>query len=126
MVLVSITGKVSSVNFAKGTINVITSKLTSSVTFKFQDFEYRLLDIPRPKDAFLMFQISHCDKNKESGFYVVELKDKKQIKIGRTQDCDIKLHDISVSRHHATIVIEDVTFFIEDNCSKFGTLVLAN
>lgn len=73
-----------------------------------------------------MFQINHCDKNKESGFYVVELKDKNQIKIGRTQDCDIKLHDISVSRHHATILIEDVTFFIEDNCSKFGTLILAS
>lgn len=82
----------------------------------------------------MLFEINHVDKNKEKGYYMVDLKDKVQIKIvthnhiikGRTQDCDIKLHDISVSRHHATIFINalDHEFFIEDNCSKFGTLIL--
>ena len=29
----------------------------------------------------MMFEINHIDKNKERGFYTVEIKDKKQIKI---------------------------------------------
>jgi hypothetical protein len=49
--------------------------------YRFQDYEYKLLDIPLPNGPFLMFEINHVDKNKEKGFYVVELKDKVQIKI---------------------------------------------
>jgi len=47
--------------------------------------------------------------------------------IGRKKDIDIKLsEDISVSRHHANLIydFEGRRFVIEDNKSKFGTLVL--
>lgn len=46
---------------------------------------------------------------------------------GRVPECDIKLKDISVSRAHANLHINlgnnDKPFSIEDNTSKFGTLV---
>jgi len=46
------------------------------------------------------------------------------IKIGRGHDVDIRVTDISVSRFHAKINLnEDGHFYVEDNRSKFGTLV---
>ena len=43
---------------------------------------------------------------------------------GRGNDTQIKISDISVSRNHALIKLENNKFFIEDLLSKFGTLVL--
>lgn len=43
------------------------------VDFKFQDRRYALLDIPKPKEAYLSFSISHIDKNKEKGLYVINM-----------------------------------------------------
>jgi pSer/pThr/pTyr-binding forkhead associated (FHA) protein len=49
---------------------------------------------------------------------------KNYIRIGRGNDNDLRLNDISVSRVHAFIKRDrDGSFFIEDNTSKFGTLV---
>ncbi len=46
------------------------------------------------------------------------------IKLGRGNDSDIKISDISVSRCHAVLSFENDVFTIEDNNSKFGTLIL--
>lgn len=45
------------------------------------------------------------------------------IKIGRSHECDIRVTDISVSRHHAFIEKVDDDFYIFDSKSKFGSLV---
>ena len=47
-----------------------------------------------------------------------------QFKIGRSHDANIRLNDISVSRIHAMISYTQDGFVLEDNDSKFGTLVL--
>lgn len=48
-----------------------------------------------------------------------------EIKIGRGHDADVRVTDISVSRCHALIKkTEKGIFYIEDNQSKFGTLIL--
>lgn len=39
-------------------------------------------------------------------------------------DVDIRINDISISRYHAFIKLKDDGIYIEDNMSKFGTLVL--
>lgn len=45
--------------------------------------------------------------------------------IGRSHDVDIKVHDNSVSRSHSQIsYTSQGNFIIEDNNSKFGTLLL--
>jgi pSer/pThr/pTyr-binding forkhead associated (FHA) protein len=44
-------------------------------------------------------------------------------KIGRSVETDMKIADISVSRTHSFFKIEDRQLFVEDNGSKFGTLV---
>lgn len=44
--------------------------------------------------------------------------------MGRGKDLDIWISDISVSRVHAILKIENKQVYIYDNQSKFGTLVL--
>lgn len=44
--------------------------------------------------------------------------------MGRGHDAEIRITDISVSRFHASIKYNKGDFYIEDNNSKFGTLVL--
>merc|ERR1712110_740223 len=45
-------------------------------------------------------------------------------KLGRGHESDLRINDISVSRCHAKIKLEKGKFMLEDNTSKFGTLVL--
>jgi pSer/pThr/pTyr-binding forkhead associated (FHA) protein len=47
------------------------------------------------------------------------------IKVGRGHDSEVRITDISVSRCHALIKRSNKgDFIVEDNNSKFGTLVL--
>ena len=45
-------------------------------------------------------------------------------KLGRGHDSDLRYNDISMSRVHAKISFENGKWFLQDNDSKFGTLVL--
>ena len=53
------------------------------------------------------------------------MNEKSFIKVGRGHETDIRVTDISVSRFHARINRSLTTgeYFVEDNKSKFGTLV---
>ena len=44
--------------------------------------------------------------------------------MGRGHESDLRINDISVSRLHAMIKYKEGRFTLEDNLSKFGTLVL--
>ncbi len=44
-------------------------------------------------------------------------------KVGRSIETDMKIADISVSRTHSFFKIKDGALYVEDNGSKFGTLV---
>ena len=44
-------------------------------------------------------------------------------KVGRSIETDMKIADISVSRTHSFFLIKNGKIFVEDNGSKFGTLV---
>lgn len=48
---------------------------------------------------------------------------KEVYKLGRGNDQDVRITDISVSRSHARICFDGHKFMIEDESSKFGTLV---
>jgi len=56
---------------------------------------------------------------------------KNSFKFGRGHESDLRINDISVSRCHAIIKFKEdqpstntFRFYLEDNLSKFGTLVL--
>jgi len=55
---------------------------------------------------------------------LIKLNYKPVITIGRGSSSDIRMNDISVSRQHACLRLTSQGVFIEDNTSKFGTLVL--
>ena len=59
-----------------------------------------------------------------NAIFVISLKLKDYLIIGRANNSDIRLKDVSVSRNHSMISYFDGNFYIEDIGSKFGTLLL--
>ncbi len=49
--------------------------------FKHGDHTFSIIDIPKPKSSYVMFQINSKEKNRERGIYVIELNKKNTIKI---------------------------------------------
>ena len=64
------------------------------------------------------------DKRKNRYFYIGNIDNKKEIKVGRGHNVDLLLNDVSVSRIHFKLYIQDNGIFLEDNDSKFGSLIL--
>ena len=56
--------------------------------------------------------------------FVMSFKSKDFLAIGRANNSDIRLNDVSVSRNHAKISYLNGNFYIDDIKSKFGTLLL--
>lgn len=72
------------------------------------------------------FQVNtnESEQDKQRCIHVVNFNNVSKIRFGRGHDTDVRIHDISVSRLHAHIHKDDSgKFYIEDNTSKFGTLV---
>ena len=90
---------------------------------KYQNKLYPLLDFSNQYQNYLTLESLTLDKNKNKFIYVVSLEKNKKIKIGRGHECEILLSDISISRIHSHLIIENKKVFLEDNDSKFGTLV---
>ena len=63
--------------------------------------------------------------NQKKIIYIISFDDKNVITIGRGQDCDARLGDVTVSRLHSLILrTKDNKIMIKDAGSKFGTLIL--
>lgn len=84
------------------------------------------MEIEKPETvSFLQLETFCKDKNFGKIVYVLKPDlDKMQIKLGRGHDADVKISDISVSRVHARVTMTKNGFLLEDNFSKFGTLLL--
>ena len=82
-----------------------------------------LLDIPKPPGQYLILEALCKDKNSQKGLHVVHMSNKNVIRIGRAQECELRISDISVSRNHAKISYIGGNFYLDDLGSKFGTLV---
>ena len=63
-------------------------------------------------------------KDKTTYYHVVNLDDKDFINIGRANECELSLPELSVSRFHCIIHKDNGQLFLEDNTSKFGSLIL--
>lgn len=71
------------------------------------------LDLVYPDDIKMLY----CLK-------ISKYEDYKKFRIGRSQNCDIKLNQETISRLHAKINYEDDEFYIKDLDSTYGTMVL--
>lgn len=64
------------------------------------------------------------DKNTSRMIHLLTVSaDKTEFKLGRGHESEVRINDISVSRCHALLKYKDDGFYIEDNNSKFGTIV---
>ena len=96
--------------------------------------EYRgkfisLLDFKEIEPPYLILQTmnQYNPLNKNLDFniiFVMSFKIKNFLIIGRANNSDIRLSDISVSRNHSVISFDNGEFYIDDIGSKFGTLLL--
>lgn len=65
------------------------------------------------------------DKNTSRNIHMLTVTQaKSEFKLGRGHESEVRINDISVSRCHAIIKCKKDGFYIEDNLSKFGTIVL--
>jgi pSer/pThr/pTyr-binding forkhead associated (FHA) protein len=65
------------------------------------------------------------EKNTSRIIHIIRPSETKDcFKLGRGHESDLRINDISVSRCHAKIKFSNGKFQLEDNTSKFGTLVL--
>ena len=84
---------------------------------------FYLLDFSQDYKSYLILETITLDEEGNKFIYVISLLNDR-IKIGRGILSDILLSDVSVSRIHCMLSIEKNNVFIEDNDSKFGTLIL--
>ena len=85
---------------------------------------YKVIEFNTNFKNYLSFENLTLDKQKNKFIYVINLDKEKKIKMGRGHDANILLSDISVSRVHCFLNIDNNNVFLEDNNSKYGTLVL--
>lgn len=88
--------------------------------------EYVLAEIPPPlADNYIVLESSTKGKLYSKSIHVlIPTQTKSLFNIGRGHESDIKVADISVSRTHARVLMREEGFVLEDNMSRFGTLVL--
>lgn len=98
--------------------------------FKSNGRKYRLVDVEVPEGdkKFLWLESLTFEKNSSRMVHLI-MPDEEHanFKLGRGHESDVRVSDISVSRCHAILKYDagEHSFYLEDNLSKFGTLVLA-
>jgi len=94
--------------------------------FKVGPTVYKLVDIQKPKSGhFIVLESLPLEKNTSRTIHVLNFSENKSsFNMGRGHESEVRVNDISVSRCHAIIKYLPDGIHIEDNRSKFGTLVL--
>lgn len=86
---------------------------------------YNLVKYDKPEGNYMVLESLSHEKNNSRIIHIIKPGPLKSIfKLGRGHESDLRINDISVSRCHAKIKLESGKFLLEDNTSKFGTLVL--
>jgi len=84
---------------------------------------FSLFDFEKPQCPYIILEASCSEHSTAKYVHVISTAAKSSIRLGRGHDSDVRINDISVSRCHAVIKFEGGVFRLEDNSSKFGTLV---
>uniref|UniRef100_A0A7S1PIA9 RING-CH-type domain-containing protein n=1 Tax=Alexandrium catenella TaxID=2925 RepID=A0A7S1PIA9_ALECA len=83
-----------------------------------------LVEVPRTQPPFIVLEnmVRDSQQHATRGLHVFSLAEK-VLTLGRGHESDVRIADVSISRCHATIRFQRGHFLLEDNKSKFGTLV---
>jgi hypothetical protein len=88
---------------------------------------YYTVDIPQPKKPYVVLEVMKKTVEYSKILHFVSFAEKESATVGRKHSNDVPLvNDVTVSRHHASLVInrETQNIFLFDNESRFGTEVL--
>ena len=80
----------------------------------------------KPKfNKYIILESIRADKFKTKFFHILSFDNNKcHITLGRSNDCELSIPELSVSRFHCFIHRDKNKLYLEDNNSKFGTCVL--
>ena len=91
---------------------------------KYKDRFYNI-SFYKPKfEEFFVLESMRADKHKAKFIHIISLDKKNSINIGRANECELSISELSVSRFHCIIHKDEGDLYLEDNSSKFGTLIL--
>lgn len=97
---------------------------------KYKNTIYNLIDYSVSYAEYLIMDYTLYDDMKKKvlrkGIIIISIKEEQIISVGRSQNNQIKLKDISVSRTHCVFFKRENKIFIVDKDSKFGTLAYLN
>ena len=85
---------------------------------------YNILFYQPSFNEFIIFETLKEGRENHKYYYILNLDKKDTYNIGRASECDMSLSELSVSRFHCILHKEDGKIYLEDNTSKFGTLIL--
>ena len=86
---------------------------------------YYNISFYKPKfEEFVVLESMRADKHKAKFIHIISFDKKSSINIGRANECELSISELSVSRFHCIIHKDEGDLFLEDNSSKFGTLIL--
>jgi len=95
--------------------------------FKYDDISFDLIDYLRPySSSYIVFEsLNQMKENcNYKSVHIVTLHENEKIILGRANESDVRINDISVSRSHACLVMSNKKIMLRDLKSKFGTLLL--
>lgn len=77
---------------------------------------YNLVQYQKPVGDYLVLESLSQEKNNSRIIYIIRPSVTKDVfKLGRGHESDLRINDISVSRCHAKIKLENGKFMLEDN-----------
>ena len=91
---------------------------------KHKDKLYEILEPDIEYESYCYFEILTLDKDGKRNIYIINLEKNMTLKMGRGHESHLNLNDISVSRVHGLLTIENKKIYLIDNNSKFGSLIL--
>lgn len=99
-------------------------------TFKIGQQIYKIIDLSQEiaqtsSSNYILLESMPLDKNTSRNIHLLKVtSEQSEFKLGRGHESQVRINDISVSRCHAIIKCKPDGFYIEDNTSKFGTIIL--
>ena len=91
---------------------------------KFKNRFFPLINFTHEFNSYLTLESLTLDKFQNKFIYVVSLEGTRKIFLGKNRNCEIVLSDRSIENIHCFMIVGNKQVFLEDNDSKFGTLVL--
>ena len=110
------------------TINCELWKMPYPFKVCFNGIKVSLLEYDEPESKYMAFETfmkEGANKSTSKSIYILHITDIDRYKYGRSNDVELHLEEISVSRTHGEIILINNKVMMKDLRSKFGTQVLS-